>query len=49
MVGLLLASPVATAQDETGLVADHAALDVHAHVASQVLTDFFTGGSVPHV
>ena len=39
-----LAGAAASAQ---GLVAEHAALDVHTHVASPFLTGLFTGGSLP--
>lgn len=37
----------ATAQ-EPALIANGAVLDVHTHIASQFLTDHFTGGGVPH-
>ncbi|MCA8878767.1 MAG: amidohydrolase family protein [Rhodobacteraceae bacterium] len=47
--GLVLASSLAQGQESAPLVADHAALDVHTHVASQVLTDLFTGGGTPNV
>jgi predicted TIM-barrel fold metal-dependent hydrolase len=46
-----LAANGAKAQQPDGpaLRAEGAALDAHTHVASQVLTDFFTGGGVPNV
>jgi predicted TIM-barrel fold metal-dependent hydrolase len=39
----------AQAETAKSLVATGAAIDVHTHVASQTLADFFTGGGVPAV
>ena len=41
------ASLSAQAQTAEPLIATGAALDVHTHIASQTLTDLFTGGGVP--
>lgn len=39
----------ASAQQAGPLIADHAAIDVHTHIASQFLTDHFTGGGMTSV
>jgi predicted TIM-barrel fold metal-dependent hydrolase len=44
---LALACLGAAPASAQGPVADHAALDVHTHVASPFLTETFTGGSLP--
>jgi len=44
---LLLACLAAAPASAQGLVADHAALDVHTHLASPLLNDILTGGGLP--
>jgi predicted TIM-barrel fold metal-dependent hydrolase len=46
---LLIGATPNIASAQTGLVAPGAALDVHTHIASQFLTDHFTGGGTPAV